>query len=178
MGTLLGEDQTPGLRRPEQAGPVRRAAGLFCSAALLFSARGAVKQRPVDAERRAPTVVIRAKAAKGESHMAVDPAPREPYRPAQGNLYPEPRSSYFDNTSLLWTLIIVALAAVLLIWALYPRSTHTSRSTNAGPSVQTQPVTPAPVRRHLHRGPNSLRDSRTLPQTNSGAVACEWSACQ
>lgn len=78
--------------------------------------------------------------------MVIDPSPREPYRPAQRNLYPEPRSSYFDNTSLLWTLIIVALAAVLLIWALYPIGMPTSSSdTNAGPSVQTEPVTPAPA---------------------------------
>ncbi len=79
--------------------------------------------------------------------MAVDPSPREPYRPAQRNLYPEPQSSsYFDSTSLLWTLILVALAAVVLIWAFYPRGMPTSRSdTNAGPSVQTQPVTPVPT---------------------------------
>jgi len=73
--------------------------------------------------------------------MAVNSAPRDPYRPGARDLTRPPPPAFVSNASVLWTTLMAVVAVVLLVWAVMP-STPKAPDTNAGPSVQTQPATP------------------------------------
>jgi hypothetical protein len=75
--------------------------------------------------------------------MAVNTAPRAPHRK-------EPHDAYLPpSRSMLWMVVVAAVAAVMFIWVLYAAwaaAPVISVDPNAEPSVQMQPITPpAPV---------------------------------
>jgi hypothetical protein len=74
--------------------------------------------------------------------MAIDPAPRQPYHPQTRDLTRPPPSPFFSKVSVFWTILMGAVAAVLLIWAFGTGTPLYTSDTNSGPSVRTQPVNP------------------------------------
>ena len=81
--------------------------------------------------------------------MVVIPDPRPPYREEPRDAYAPPSRFMLDTASAFWTMVAVALAAVVVVWVLYTTlvgPTAISVDTNAHPSSETQPITPpAPV---------------------------------
>ena len=74
--------------------------------------------------------------------MAVNPAPRDPYRPGPRGLARLPPSKFTSGASVFWIILTTALAAAFLIWALGTSTSHKEPDTNAGPSLKTQPAMP------------------------------------
>ena len=81
--------------------------------------------------------------------MSVDTAPRAPFREQPRDAYAPPPRSMLDTASGFWTVIVLALASVVIVWVLYTTlfgAPVISLDTNARPSEATQPITPpAPV---------------------------------
>jgi hypothetical protein len=80
--------------------------------------------------------------------MVFTPDPRVPYREGPHDIYAPPSRPVLDIASAFWTVVVGALAAVVLIWFLYTAwfgPPVISVGTDARPSVE-QPITPpAPV---------------------------------
>jgi hypothetical protein len=74
--------------------------------------------------------------------MAINTAPRDPYRSEARDLTRSPPSALASNAAAFWVLLMGAVAAGLLLWAYGTGAPPNAPDTNAGPSVQTQPATP------------------------------------
>jgi hypothetical protein len=77
--------------------------------------------------------------------MAINTAPRAPYREEPRGAYAPPSRFMLDIASAFWTVVVAAVAAVALIWFLYATFVGPpaiSVETNARPSVEAQPITP------------------------------------
>jgi hypothetical protein len=81
--------------------------------------------------------------------MAVNTAPRAPYREEPHDMYAPPSRPMLDIASAFWTVVVGALGAVALIWFLYATLVGPpviSVDTDAKPAAEAQPITPpAPV---------------------------------
>jgi hypothetical protein len=77
--------------------------------------------------------------------MAINTAPRDPYRNEARDLTRPPPSALASNAAAFWVLLMGAVAAGLLLWAFGTGTPPNAPDTNAGPSVRTQPVTPRPA---------------------------------
>jgi hypothetical protein len=79
--------------------------------------------------------------------MAFYESPRAPYRGEARDPIEESRAlqSETDSGAVFWTFLGLVAVLVLLVWLFTATSVQlpTAADTNAGPSVQTQPATPA-----------------------------------
>jgi hypothetical protein len=75
--------------------------------------------------------------------MAINTAPRDPYRSEARDLTRPPPSALASNAAAFWVLLMGAVAAGLLLWGFGTGTPPNAPDMNAEPSVQTQPAMPA-----------------------------------